>query len=48
MSHRFPQLRPQNQMMQTSRPNARALPVPAPVDLTLLAALAFVVVLALI
>ena len=48
MSDRFPPLRPQDQMMQTSRSNARALPVPAPVDLTLFAALAFVVALALI
>jgi hypothetical protein len=48
MSHRFPPLRSQDQLMQTSRTSARALPVPAPVDLTLLAALAFVVALALI
>ncbi len=34
--------------MQKSRPTARALSVPAPVDLTLLVALAFVVALALI
>jgi hypothetical protein len=48
MSHRFPPLRSQDQMMQTSRPAARTLSVPAPVDLTLLAALVFVVALALI
>lgn len=48
MSHRFPPLRSQDQMMQKSRPTARALSVPAPVDLTLLVALAFVVALALI
>jgi hypothetical protein len=44
MSNRFPPLRSQDQMMQKSR----ALPVPAPVDLTLLAALIFVVALALV
>ena len=48
MSHRFPPLRSQDQMMQKSRSNVRALPAPAPVDLTLLAALAFVVALALL
>jgi hypothetical protein len=48
MSHRFPQLRSQDQMMQKSRTHDRALPTPAPVDLSLLAALVFVVALALI
>jgi hypothetical protein len=48
MSHRFPPLRAQDQMMQKPRQTARALPAPAPVDLTIFAALAFVVTLALI
>jgi uncharacterized protein YaaQ len=48
MSHRFPPLRSQDQMMQKSRTNAHSLLVPAPVDLTVLAALVFVVALALI
>ena len=45
MSDRFPPLRPQSAL---TRSEARAHPVPAPVDLSLLAALAFVVALALI
>ena len=45
MSDRFPPLRPQTTL---TRAESRALPVPAKVDLTLLAALAFVVALALI
>jgi hypothetical protein len=45
MSDRFPPLRPQSAL---TRPEARALLVPAPVDLTLLAALALVVALALV
>lgn len=47
MSYRFPQLRSQDQMMHKPLPAARAVPI-APVDLTLVAALAFVVALALI
>ena len=45
MSNRFPPLRPQSEM---TRQDARALPVPAPVDLSLVAAFVFVVALALI
>ncbi|MDZ4087406.1 MAG: hypothetical protein U1E69_11465 [Tabrizicola sp.] len=45
MSDRFPPLRPQSAL---TRSDSRTLPVPAPVDLTLLAALAFVLALALI
>jgi len=45
MSDRFPPLRPQSAM---SRPEARALHVPAPVDLTLLAALVLVAAVALV
>ena len=45
MSNPFPPLRPQSAL---TRPEARALQVPAPVDLTLLAALALVVALALV
>jgi hypothetical protein len=48
MSDRFPPLRPQSAMTRPARPSARALPVPAPVDLTLLAGLVFVVALALL
>jgi hypothetical protein len=48
MSNRFPPLRSQDQMMSKPRSPDRALVVPAPVDLTLLAALVFVVALALI
>lgn len=45
MSDRFPPLRPQSAL---NVPESHALRVPAPVDLTLFAALAFVVALALI
>jgi hypothetical protein len=45
MSDRFPPLRPQHPL---TRRETRALQVPAPVDLTLLAALALVVALALV
>lgn len=45
MSDRFPSLRPQSAL---TRVQSRALPVPAPVDLTLFAALAFVLALALL
>ena len=45
MSDRFPPLRPQSDM---TRQAARTLPVPAPIDLSLLAAFAFVIALALI
>jgi hypothetical protein len=45
MSDRFPPLRPQSAL---TRSQTRALPVPAPVDLSLFAALAFVIALALI
>lgn len=45
MSNRFPPLRPQSEM---TRAASRTLSVPAPVDLTLLAAFALVVALALI
>jgi hypothetical protein len=46
MSDRFPPLRPQSALTTAARSTARTLP--APVDLTLLAAFAFVVALALI
>ena len=46
MSDRFPPLRSQASL--SARPRDRALPTPAPVDLTLLAALTFLIVLALI
>ncbi|WP_155523140.1 hypothetical protein [Tabrizicola thermarum] len=45
MSDRFPPLRPQSAL---TRQEARSLPVPAPVDLALLAALALVAALALL
>ncbi|MDP3196803.1 hypothetical protein [Tabrizicola sp.] len=48
MSHRFPPLRPQDQIMLKGRPAGRTMPVPTPVDLTLFAALVLVVALALV
>lgn len=48
MSDRFPPLRDQCRLQQKSGPGGQTLSAPAPVDLTLLAALAFVVALALI
>jgi hypothetical protein len=48
MSHRFPPLRSQDQIVSKPRSPDRALPIPAPVDLTLLAAMALVIALALI
>lgn len=47
MSDRFPPLRPQ-QAMTPARSMGRALPTPAPIDLTLLAGFALVLTLALI
>jgi hypothetical protein len=44
MSNRFPPLRPQSEL---TRSESHGLPLPAPVDLSMLAALVFVVVLAL-
>ena len=48
MSDRFPPLRPQASAPQKPRSDTRTLPVPAPVDLALLAALVLVAALALI
>ena len=51
MSDRFPPLRPQHSLTggrPTGHPTGRALPAPASIDLTLLAAFALVVALALI
>jgi hypothetical protein len=48
MSDRFPPLRPQAAVPQKTRNDIRTLPVPAPVDLALLAALALVAALALL
>jgi hypothetical protein len=48
MSDRFPPLRSQASLSAKTRATDRALPTPAPVDLTLLAALAFIVALAVI
>jgi hypothetical protein len=45
MSNRFPPLRPQSAL---TRPASRALFVAAPIDLTLLAALALIVAVALV
>ncbi|MES2916865.1 MAG: hypothetical protein V4753_17265 [Pseudomonadota bacterium] len=45
MSDRFPQIRPQATMNGKARSVSRALPTPAPVDLTILAALVLAVVL---
>ena len=48
MSDRFPPLRDQSRLQQTSGPRGQTLSAPAPVDITLLAALVLVVALALI
>jgi hypothetical protein len=48
MSHRFPPLRSQDELSGTARATGRTLPLPAHVDLTLLAAFAFVAAIALI
>lgn len=48
MSDRFPPLRPQSAMPLKSGPDKRALSAPAAVDLSFLAALVFLVALALI
>lgn len=48
MSDRFPPLRPQASVPQKTRSDTRTLPLPAPVDLALLAALVLVAALALI
>jgi hypothetical protein len=48
MSNRFPPLRPQASVPQKTRSDARTLPVPAPVDLALIAALALVAALAIL
>lgn len=48
MSDRFPPLRPQAPIPHKARPSGRAVSAPAPVDLSLLAALVFVVALALL
>lgn len=47
MSNRFPALRPQAMLSHTTRPAGRPLPSPSTVDLTILATLIFLVVLAL-
>ena len=48
MSDRFPPLRPQDSPSRKARSGSRALPAPAAADLTLFAALVFVVALALL
>ncbi|MFN3281402.1 MAG: hypothetical protein ACK40I_07020 [Tabrizicola sp.] len=47
MSDRFPPVRPQS-ALNGAQTRDRALPAPAPVDLTLLAGLVFVLALALL
>jgi hypothetical protein len=48
MSDRFPPLRPQAALSNATRSSSRAMPPPSAVDLTVLAALVFVVALAVL
>lgn len=48
MSHRFPPLRTQAEMLHKDRAHGRTMLVPTAVDLTLFAALVLVIALALV
>jgi hypothetical protein len=48
MSHRFPLLRTQDQMMLKTRSSGRTIPVPTLVDLSLCAALILVIAVAIV